>query len=133
MNSTVDLLMLPGEFEEYQLQREFFIDMIGLAPKAAQLHITSDSWDGLPSLLGTRMMERDGEWIVPLRQENKDFLVQQAQADNLQSKFVHFFLLHEGTEIVASYDGMCTVLVDESFPSYPLLRKKHAAFLNLME
>jgi|GEM_PF-5783155 len=125
--------MLPGEFEEYQLQREFFIDMIGLASEAAQLHITSDSWDGLPPLLGTRMMERDGEWIVPLGQENKDFLIQQAQADNLQSKFVHFFLLHEGTEIVASYDGMCTVVVDESFPNYPLLREKHAAFLSLME
>lgn len=125
--------MLPGEFEEYQLQREFFIDMIALAPEAAQLHITSDSWDGLPSLLGKRMMERDGEWIVSLGQDNKNFLIQEAHADNLQSKFVHYCLLHEGAEILASYDGMCTVILDETFPSYPLLREKHAALLSLME
>lgn len=125
--------MLPGEFEEYRLQREFFIDAILLAPAKTHLHITSDSWEGIPSLLGKRMTEREGEWVVALRPENKDFLVQEALADNLQSKFVHFSLLHEGTEILASYDGMCTVILDESFPSYPLLKERHASFLRLME
>lgn len=125
--------MLPGEFEEYRLQREFFIDIILLAPAGAHLHITSDSWNGIPDLLGKRMIEREGEWIVALGPENNDFLVQEALADNLQSKFVHFFILHKGTEIVTSYDGMCMVILDESFPSYQLLREKHASFLRLME
>jgi len=125
--------MLPGEFEEYKLQREFFIDVILLAPAEAQLHITSDSWQEIPSLLGKRMIERDGEWIVVLRPENKDFLVQEALTNNLQSKFVHFFLLHEGTEIVASYDGMCMVILDKRFPSYSLLKERHDSFLSLME
>lgn len=79
------------------------------------------------------MIEREGEWIVALGPENNDFLVQEALADNLQSKFVHFFILHKGTEIVTSYDGMCMVILDESFPSYQLLREKHASFLRLME
>jgi hypothetical protein len=121
--------MLPDEFEEYRLQREFFIDMILHAPEEAHLHITSDSWDGIPNLLGKRMTEREGEWIVVLGPENKDFLVKEALADNLQSKFVHFFILHKGAEILTSYDGMCTLILDESFPSYKLLREKHASLL----
>jgi hypothetical protein len=125
--------MLPGEFEEYRLQREFFIDIILLAPAKAHLHITSDSWDGIPDLLGKRMTERKDEWVVALGPENKDFLVQEALADNLQSKFVHFFILQEGTEIVTSYDRMCMVILDESFPGYQLLSEKHASFLSLME
>jgi hypothetical protein len=125
--------MLPGEFEEYRLQREFFIDVILLSPAETHLHITSDSWDGIPALLGNRMTEREGEWVVALSAENKDFLVKEAVFDDLQSKFVHFFLLHEGTEIVTSYDGMCMVILAESFPSYQFLRDKHASFLRLME
>ena len=122
-------IMLPEEFEEYRLEREFFIDLILLAPEGAELHITSDSWDGIPSLLGERMTEREGEWVVALAPENRDFLVQEALADNLQVKFVHFFLLHRGAEIVASYDRMCGLNMDEGFPSYKILKEKYPSLL----
>ncbi|MDB5271541.1 MAG: hypothetical protein JWP58_4581 [Hymenobacter sp.] len=121
--------MLPGEFEEYQLQREFFIDVIRLAPEDTDLHITIDSWDGLRNLFGNRMVEREGEWIVSLDPENRRFLVQQALADNLQVKFVHFFLLHKGAEILTSFDRMCSLFLDESFPSYKQLMERHAVIL----
>jgi len=79
------------------------------------------------------MAEREGEWIVALGSENKDFLVKQTLADNLQSKFVHFFVVYQGAEILASYDRMCTVILEQSFPSHKLLRGKHSLFLRLME
>jgi hypothetical protein len=125
----ISIMMLPEEFEEYRLQREFFVDVILLTPDEAHLHVTSDSWHGLPSLFGKRMVEREGEWIIALGPENKAFLVQEALADNLQSKFVHFFLLYEGVEILSSYDGMCTLILDERFPSCKLLQEKYAVLL----
>lgn len=121
--------MLPEEFEEYRLEREFFIDLILLAPEGAQLHITSDSWDGIPNLLGERMTEREGEWVVALAPENRDFLVQEALADDLQIKFVHFYFMYKGVELVASYDRMCGLNIDGSFPSYELLKEKYPSLV----
>ena len=50
------LLDSPSEqTEEERLQQALFVELLHLAPEGAELFITNDSWDELPTLLGNRM------------------------------------------------------------------------------
>lgn len=110
------------ELERERLEQVLFIELIRLAPEGTELFITNDSWDGLPALLGDRMTRRVADnyedWIVALTPDSRRFLVDQALLDNIQGAFVHFSLLAQGQELVASYDRMCTVVLAPEFPEY---------------
>lgn len=125
--------MLPpipdDEVEEERLQRGLFIDAIRLAPAGAELLISSDSWDQLPSILGERMSARPARWVVALTPENRAFLVQEALDNDIQGTFVHFYIVAQGAELLASYDRMVALTLDKNFPSYEALQKKYVAIL----
>jgi hypothetical protein len=112
----------PEELERERLEQALFVELIRLAPEGTELFITNDSWDGLPALLGDRMTKRVAEnyedWVVALTPDSRQFLADQALLDNIQGMFVHFYLLAQGQELVASYDRMCTVVLAPEFPEY---------------
>jgi hypothetical protein len=62
--------------EEESLRQALFIDIIRLAPEGAELVITTDSWEDLPSVFGELMNVKKGEWVVILTQSAREFLVQ---------------------------------------------------------
>jgi hypothetical protein len=121
--------MFLTESEYEQLQQDFFITVITLAPSAATLNVSRDSWPGLLSLLGHRMRVIECEWVITLNTDNRAFLIQQAQRDNIQTKMVHFFLLHEGNELLTSFDCMCSLKLSKAFPGYESVVKTYALLL----
>ncbi|HEX8659954.1 MAG TPA: hypothetical protein VF690_20595 [Hymenobacter sp.] len=112
----------PEELERERLEQALFIELIRLAPEGTELYITNDSWDGLPALLGTRMKRRVAEnyedWVIALTPDSRQFLVDKALLDNVQGTFVHFSLLSQSQELVASYDRMYTVVLAPEFPEH---------------
>jgi hypothetical protein len=115
------------ESEQERLEQALFIDIVRLAPEGTDLVITTDSWRGLPSLFGDYMAVREGEWVVALKPAAREFLVQQALSDNIQTKFVHFFIVENGTEILTSYDGMCGMKLETKFPDYERVIAEYAS------
>ena len=115
------------ESEEERLQQALFTDIIRLAPEGAELLITPDSWTGIPGLLGQRLIVREGMWVVALAPTTRKFLVQQARTDNFQTKMVHFYISDKGQDVVTSYDGMCGMILEPTFPDYPRLIAEYAA------
>lgn len=115
------------EAEEERLTQALFIDIIRLAPEGAELVITSDSWDGLPSVFGELMDVKKGEWVVTLTLLAREFLVQQAYSDNVQTKFVHFYIVENNMELVKSYDAMCSIVIEPDFPNCEKLKEEYAA------
>ena len=114
------------EAEQERLEQALFIDIIGLAPEGADLIISTDSWSGLPGLLGQRMVEREGMWVVPLVPSTRSFLVQQVLTDNLQTMMVHFYIYVKGTDILTSYDSMCGMKLEPTFPDYQRIITEYA-------
>jgi hypothetical protein len=112
----------PERIEQARLEQAFFIEVIQLAPKGTDLVITSDSWDGLPLLFGERMTRptesNHEEWVVALTPENREFVMQQALYDDLYISFVHFYLVANHRELLASYDRMACLILDPGFPKY---------------
>ncbi|RZK29969.1 MAG: hypothetical protein EOO61_19915 [Hymenobacter sp.] len=106
------------ESEEERLRQALFIDLIRLAPEGAELLITQDSWQSIPDLLGQRLAIEEGMWVVALTPPTREFLVQQAHSRNFQTTMVHFYIRHQGRDIVTSYDCMCGMLLDPTFSDY---------------
>jgi hypothetical protein len=125
----MDPEVTPEQLEQERLEQRLFIDLVRLAPAGATLGITPDSWQGLPALFGEQMIIQPGEWIVPLVPATREFLVQQALLENIQTKFVHFHLVAQDTELFVSYDGMCSLRLDERFPNYRTLTEEYAPIL----
>jgi hypothetical protein len=116
--------------EYEQLEQALFIDLIRSAPSGADLVITPDSWDGLLGLFGKRMTKvvegNYEEWIVALTPQNRDYLVAQAIEDEVYSKFVHFFIVAQGKEILTSYDRMACMILAPNFPDYDRIVAQYA-------
>ena len=119
--------MLLEESEKEGLTQALFIDIIRLAPKEAELAITTDSWDDLPSVFGKLMKVKKAEWVVTLIPLAREFLVQQALSDNVQTKFVHFYIVANRMELVRSYDAMCSIVIEDDFPDCEKLKEKYVA------
>ena len=120
----------PEHSEQEQLEQALFIEIIRLAPEGSSLSITTDSWDELPRVFGKRMVVEEGEWMVPLTPESRDFIVQEALADDIQVKFVHFYIVAENDQnIFESYDRMVGLIIDPSFPNCERLEDKYASIL----
>lgn len=115
------------ESEEECLQQALFTDIIRLAPEGAELLITPDSWPGIPDLLGELLVVREGMWAVALVPATREFLVQQARTDNFQTKMVHFYISDKGRDVVTSYDGMCGMILEPTFPDYSRIINEYAA------
>lgn len=115
------------EAEQERLKQALFIDLIGLAPEGADLIISTDSWSGLPGLLGQRLVEREDRWVVPLIPSTRAFLVQQALADNLQTMLVHFYIHVKDTGILTYYDAMCGIKLEQTFPDYQRIITEYAS------
>jgi hypothetical protein len=113
------------------LVQALFIDLIRAAPSDTVLVITSDSWDGLPDLFGERLVKviagNYEEWVVALTPPHREFLIEQAVADEVYAKFVHFFFVQAGQEIVTSYDRMACLIIYPTFPEYQRLLTEYAA------
>ncbi|GAA4379889.1 hypothetical protein [Hymenobacter koreensis] len=121
----------PLEGREYaQMEQALFIDLIRSAPSGADLVITPDSWDGLPALFGERLTTvvagNSEEWVVALTPQNRNFLVAQALEDEVYGKFVHFYIVAAGKEIVSSYDHMACLILDPNFPDYRRIVAEYA-------
>jgi hypothetical protein len=114
------------ESEEERLQQALFIDLIRLAPEGAELLITRDSWQGIPNLLGPRLAIKESDWTVALTPSTREFLVQQAHSRNFQTTMVHFYIHHQGRDVVTSYDCMCGMLLDPAFPDYARIITEYA-------
>ncbi|RZL09065.1 MAG: hypothetical protein EOO62_14425 [Hymenobacter sp.] len=112
--------------EQEKLERGLFIDIILLAPATSELVITADSWQGTPDLLGERLIVRNAEWVVPLLAESREFLQQQALLNDLQTMFVHFYIVENGMEIFSSFDRMCSIVIEDSFPESQQLKLRYA-------
>jgi hypothetical protein len=56
------------------------------------------------------------EWVVALTPPHREFLVAQALEDEVYVKFVHFYLVEAGKELVTSYDRMAYVIIDPTLP-----------------
>jgi hypothetical protein len=125
----MDKLLEGPEYE--QMEQALFIDLIRSAPVGTDLVITPDSWDGLPSLFGERLTKvvegNSEEWIVALTSQNRDFLVAQAIEDEVYVKFVHFYIVAAGKEIVTSYDRMACLILDPNFPDYRRIVAEYAS------
>ena len=121
---------LPNGPEYDRLEQALFIDLIRSAPPETDLVITSDSWDGLPSLFGERLIKvvegNREEWVVALTLQNRNFLVAQAIEDQVYVKFVHFYIVAAGKEIVTSYDHMACLILDPNFPDYRRIVEEYA-------
>jgi hypothetical protein len=122
----------PLDGPEYeQLEQTLFIDLIRSAPQGTDLVITPDSWDGLPALFGerlTRVVEGNSEeWVVALTPQSRDFLVAQAVEDEVYAKFVHYYIVEGGKEIVTSYDRMACLILAPTFPGYSRIVAEYAA------
>jgi hypothetical protein len=115
------------ESEDERLKQGLFIDVIRLSPEEAELVITTDSWSDLPLVFGEFMNVKKGEWIIKLIPPARELLVKQALSDNIQTKLVHFYIVEDGVEIVKSYDAMCSIVVEPSFPYCERLKKEYAA------
>lgn len=115
-----------SESEEARLQQALFIDLIQLAPEGAELLITSDSWPGIPDLLGHRLAIKDGTWVIALTPSTRAFLVQQACSRHFQTTLVHFYIRHQGQDVVTSYDCMCGMLLNPAFPDYKRIISEYA-------
>ena len=114
------------EFEAERLQQALFIDLVRLAPVGAELLITRDSWPGIPDLLGPRSAIKEGDWAVALTPSTREFLVQQAHSHDFQTTMVHFYIRHQGRDVVTSYDCMCGMLLDPTFPDYARIITEYA-------
>jgi hypothetical protein len=114
------------ESEEERLKQALFIDLIRLAPEGAELLITQDSWPGIPDLLGLRLAIEEGMWMVALTPSTREFLVQQAHSRNFQTTMVHFYIRHQGRDVVTSYDCMCGMLLDPTFSDYTRIITEYA-------
>ena len=111
-----------------QLEQALFIEVIRLAPEGSALSITTDSWQDLPRIFGKHIVIKEGEWLVPLSQENRDFLVEKALSQNVQIQFVHFHIVTETDEIIfSSYDGMCSIFMEANFPEYERLEREYVS------
>ena len=116
----------PDCSKQEQLEQALFIEIIRLAPEGSALSITTDSWDELPRIFGKRMVVEKGEWLVPLTAESRDFIVQQALADDIQATFVHFYIVAENDQnIFESYDRMCSIFMEANFSEYERLEKEY--------
>lgn len=113
--------------EQEKLEQALFIDIILLAPAFSELVITTDSWQGTPELLGERLIVRNAEWVVPLLAKSREFLKQQALLHNLQTMFVHFYIVKNSVEIFSSFDRMCSIVIEDSFPESQHLKLRYAA------
>jgi hypothetical protein len=113
--------------EEERLQQALFTEIIRLAPEGAELLITPDSWPGIPGLLEQRLVVQESMWVVALVPTTREFLVQQAHTDNFQTKMVHFYISDKGRDVVTSYDGMCGMILEPTFPDYPRIITEYAA------
>jgi uncharacterized membrane protein len=113
--------------EQEKLEQALFIDIILLSPAFSELVITTDSWEGIPELLGGRLIVHNAEWVVPLLTESREFLKQQALLHNLQTMFVHFYIVENGVEIFSSFDRMCSIVIEDSFPESQQLKLRYAA------
>jgi hypothetical protein len=124
----MDKLLDGAEYD--QLEQALFIDLIRSAPLGTDLVITPDSWDGLPGLFGERLTKvvegNSEEWVVALTPEHRDFLVAQALQDEVYAKFVHFYIVEAGKEIVTSYDRMACLILDPKFPDYRCIVAEYA-------
>jgi len=124
----MDKLLNGPEYE--QLEQALFIDLIRSAPPGTDLVITPDSWDGLPGLFGERLTKvvegNSEEWVVALTPQNRDFLVAQTMEDQVYVKFVHFYNVAAGKEIVTSYDRMACLILDPNFPDYRRIVAEYA-------
>lgn len=69
-------------------------------------------------------------WVVALTPDSRQFLTDQALLDNVQGTFVHFSIMVQGQELVASYDRMCTVVLAPEFPEYGRLAADYGNRLN---
>jgi hypothetical protein len=124
----MDKLLEGPEYD--QLEQALVIDLIRSAPQGTDLVITPDSWDGLPGLFGERLTKvvagNNEEWVVPLTPQNREFLVAKALEDEVYVKFVHFYIVAAGKEIVTSYDRMACLILDPNFPDYPRIVAEYA-------
>ena len=115
--------MLPGslseEAEEERLLQALFVELMHLAPEGAELFITNDSWDELPTLLGNRMrIVRENnyeDWIIALTPESRTFLVKQALHNDIHLTFVHFAINVNKSDLFTSYDRMVLIELDPPF------------------
>ena len=128
------LLDSPSEqTEEERLQQALFVELLHLAPEGAELFITNDSWDELPTLLGNRMrVVRENnyeDWIVALTPESRTFLVQQALHNDIHLTFVHFVIHANQRDLFTSYDRMASIEIDPHFPDYERLVKVYTSIL----
>ena len=123
----------PDQTEEERLQQSLFIDLLSLAPEGAELYITNDSWDELPSILGNwlRVVREDNYnyWVVTLTPESRMFLVQQTLHSNIHIAFVHFTIKANQHEFFVSHDRMVSISLAPSFPDYERLGRKYASIL----
>ena len=119
--------------EEERLQQALFVELLHLAPEGAELFITNDSWDELPTLLGNRMrVVRENnyeDWIVALTPESRTFLGQQALHHDIYLTFVHFVIHATQRDLFTSYDRMASIERDPHFPDYERLVKVYASIL----
>lgn len=116
--------------EQEQLEQALFIEIIRLAPEGSALSITTDSWDELPRVFGERMIVHEGEWMVTLTLESRDFIIQQALTDDIQATFVHFYIVTKNDQVIfTSYDRMVGLIIDPSFPECERLEDKYASIL----
>lgn len=119
--------------EEERLQQALFVELLHLAPKGAELYITNDLWDELPTLLGNRLrVVRENNynyWVVALTSESRTFLVQQALHYDMHVAFVHFTLKANQYDLFTSYDRMVAIELDPHFPDYERLLKVYASIL----
>jgi hypothetical protein len=111
-----------------QLEQALFIEVIRLAPEGSALSITTDSWQDLPRIFGKHIIINESEWLVPLSPENRNFLMEKALSQNVQTQFVHFYIVTETDEIIlSSYDGMCSIFMEANFPEYKRLEKEYVS------
>lgn len=121
--------------EEERLQQALFVELLHLAPEGAELYITNDSWEELPTLLGKRLrVVRENNynyWVVTLTSESRMFLGQQALHYDIHIAFVHFTIKANQYDLFTSYDRMVSIALDPHFPDYERLVKVYASILML--
>lgn len=117
---------------EKRFRRALFIDLIQLAPEGSELLITQDSWAGIPDLLGQQLAIEPSSWVVTLTPSTREFLVQQAYSRDFQTTMVHFYIRHQERDVVTSYDCMCGLLIDPTFPDYARIIREYAPLGSIM-
>ena len=91
-------------------------DIIRAVPNGSMWHITPDSWERIPAVLGpllevvTRPETNYEYWMVMLSEEMKEAVIYKIVGHELAEKIVHMDIESPaGTVLFRSWDRMCSI------------------------